>query len=578
MSHRRTSTVFIAAALMLAAVLTLFVVELERGEDRERREVTQRFEERASVSAALTESLFSSTSDSTAAELRKSFGGERIDEDRLRARAAQGNTAIAIVIDRRRRVLGSTERDPALVQRLVADPSVQRVLDGAKYALSDHIEQIGRPRGDGLLYVLRYPSSRDGDRLHISGFGTDVLSGFLGAYLARIPDAGQTSSYVLDSKGVVIGSPVRAQRPGTPVGERGLLGAIRMGTATEQSGGVFGAGDDEKRFTSVPVANSTWSVVLTTRSDGLFAGVDSSTEWTILAALALAGLLALILLVAAIRASNAVGRANLQLAGANADLGRSNDELQRSNAELAQFASVASHDLQEPLRKVQMFGDQLERRHGAAIPEEGLDYLRRMRAAARRMSELIEDLLHLSRVTSLAAPAEDVDLRRVAQDVVGDLEATIGEAGAQVEIGALPVVRADPFQMRQLLQNLIVNAVKFRRPGEAPVVTVAAGPLMPAQPGLVTFTVTDNGIGIEADQQERVFEIFERLHSTDVYEGTGIGLALCRKIAERHGGSISLSSQVGRGSTFTITLPEGPDGRDGRDGEAPGRALTGAEA
>ncbi len=241
------------------------------------------------------------------------------------------------------------------------------------------------------------------------------------------------------------------------------------------------------------------------------------------------------------------------LEAVNATLERTNIELSRSNGELEQFASVASHDLQEPLRKVQTFGDQLERRFADDLPDEAKDYLRRMRNASARMSVLIDDLLRFSRVTTHAKPHVTVDLERVARDVVQDLEARIDESNGTVEIGALPAVEADATQMRQLLQNLIANALKFHRDGVAPVVRVDAVPT--DEPGMVAFSVADNGIGFEATYEDRIFKVFERLHPRDVYAGTGIGLALCRKIAERHGGSIHGDGRPGEGATFTVVLP-----------------------
>ena len=231
------------------------------------------------------------------------------------------------------------------------------------------------------------------------------------------------------------------------------------------------------------------------------------------------------------------------------------EKLERSNRELQDFAYIASHDLQEPLRKVASFGDLLQRRYGAALGDEGCDYLERMRSAARRMNTLITDLLSLSRVATQTRPFAPVDLAVIAREVVSDLDVRIEQSGARVEIGALPVIQADPLQMRQLLQNLIGNALKFQAPGVAPVVTVSC--LLGAEPNGATCTlaVADNGIGFDEQYRERIFAPFQRLHSRSEYEGTGMGLAICRRIAERHQGILTASSTVGQGATFLITLP-----------------------
>jgi len=233
-------------------------------------------------------------------------------------------------------------------------------------------------------------------------------------------------------------------------------------------------------------------------------------------------------------------------------------KIERSNRELQDFAYVASHDLQEPLRKIQAFGDRLRDRFGATLGDQGRDYLERMQSAANRMSQLIKDLLSFSRVTTKAQPFARVDLATVACEVVGDLEILLEKTGGRVDVGPLPTIDADPVQMRQLLQNLIGNALKFHRPGEAPHVAVCAEQKSAARNGAgaeYELRVRDDGIGFDEKYLDRIFNVFQRLHGRGHYEGTGIGLAICRKIAERHGGSITAHSQLDKGATFVVTLP-----------------------
>jgi PAS domain S-box-containing protein len=229
-------------------------------------------------------------------------------------------------------------------------------------------------------------------------------------------------------------------------------------------------------------------------------------------------------------------------------------ELRRSNGELEQFAYVASHDLQEPLRKIQAFGGRLKAKFRPLLGEQGQDYIDRMQSSAARMQLLINDLLAFSRVSTRGQEFRDVDLKAVARDVISDLEARILQTGADVPVGELPTLRADPLQMRQLLQNLIGNALKFHREGVPPVVEVSAA----VEDGVCRLEVSDNGIGFEERYLDRIFQVFQRLHGRGVYEGTGVGLAICKKIAERHGGSITARSTPGQGSTFIVALPLNP--------------------
>jgi PAS domain S-box-containing protein len=236
-----------------------------------------------------------------------------------------------------------------------------------------------------------------------------------------------------------------------------------------------------------------------------------------------------------------------------------NEKLQQSNRELQDFAYVASHDLQEPLRKIQAFGDRLERKYAGALNEEGCDYLQRMRHAAKRMQILIEDLLTFSRVSTKSQPFAQVSLGDITRDVLSDLEIRIEQTGATVQIDALPTLDADPLQMRQLMQNLVGNALKFSQPDVPPVIKIS-GNFSTSQtaniPGnLCQITVQDNGIGFEEKYTDRIFTVFQRLHGRGEFEGSGVGLAVCRKIVERHNGHITAKSAVGQGATFIITLP-----------------------
>lgn len=237
------------------------------------------------------------------------------------------------------------------------------------------------------------------------------------------------------------------------------------------------------------------------------------------------------------------------------------EELQRSNRELEEFAFVASHDLQEPLRKIRAFGDRLLHKYSGPLGERGADYVARMHSASERMSLLINDLLSFSRVTTKRSPFVKVDLNSTLAKVLEDLEYSIEESGGKVESSDLPAIDADSTQIGQVFMNLISNSLKFRRADMTPVISIRyeLGDHCKVDPAdereWCCLFVTDNGIGFEQEYANRVFNLFQRLHGRDEYAGTGIGLALCRKIIERHGGTIQVASEPNNGTQFCIRLP-----------------------
>jgi PAS domain S-box-containing protein len=240
---------------------------------------------------------------------------------------------------------------------------------------------------------------------------------------------------------------------------------------------------------------------------------------------------------------------------------RQRQELARSNQELQEFAFIASHDLQEPLRKILTFGDRLSNTPNNNFTPQEQDYLARMQNAALRMQTLIKDLLTLSRVTTRGQPFVSVNLNQIVQEVLSDLEVSIQQTNASLEVSNLPTIPADPLQMRQLLQNLIANALKFHHPQTPPVVKISSQVIhnqleeFSLVSEMCQITVEDNGIGFAQQYVDRIFQIFQRLHSREEYKGTGMGLAICRKIVERHHGTITAESQPGRGAKFIVTLP-----------------------
>ncbi len=228
-------------------------------------------------------------------------------------------------------------------------------------------------------------------------------------------------------------------------------------------------------------------------------------------------------------------------------------ELSRANQDLEQFAWSASHDLQEPLRNVKIFSELLSRRHAAKLDGEAHDFLRNVTDSASRMEGLVRDLLAYTQTNTAGVPPQAVESGRILRAALANLDSAISETNASIENDPLPAVPAHAAQLQQLFQNLIGNAIKYHRPGVAPVIKVSAI----RQNGDWRFAIADNGIGIEPRYRDRIFGLFKRLHAQNEYPGTGIGLALCLRIVERHHGRIWVESQPGKGSTFYFTLPAG---------------------
>ncbi len=501
------------AALVLLALLTVFAIELSNTQAKSKQDVEARVHERGVLAGALIDSLFKTTQQQIPA-YEKLYGGPTVSSRTLDEKAGQGQSAYIAILGPTGAVLAHSSGFNAQARAaLGVSAALALVRRGHPYALGN-ITPYGTK---GVLeYAVALPTPY-GRRIMLTGVPPTSLSGFLAADLREIPGVAGAHNYVLDGANTVLAS----TNPARPAGYR-FTGTEAVDALAQSSGDRHG-----HYYVVTPLTNSTWRIVLAAPNGPLFASVSGLHKWVpwlIFVAFAIVAVIALALARRALRASAAVREANArlevlngQLASTNESLYRRAAELGRSNSELEQFASIASHDLQEPLRKVRTFTQRLTEIEATNLSDTGRDYLERCNSAAARMQRLIEDLLQFSRVATHGRPFAPVDLNQVTREVLVDLEDQIERSGATVQVGELETISADALQMRQLLQNLVSNAIKFRRPDIAPEVRIDS-----SQDGPNTrIVVSDQGIGFEEQYSRRIFRVFERLHGRNEYPGTG---------------------------------------------------------
>jgi signal transduction histidine kinase len=556
----------VAGGVLVLAVLTAFAVELAQSQAASKRHLENNAHQRAVLVSGLIDAVFQQTTH-IGVDARTALSAPQVTRSELDD--VDSAKEYVALLDAHGGLIAHSDGFTA-ADRAALDGSaiVNMVRGGRSWAISD----VGRGHVVDLISTI---DGARGRRILVTAVPLASLSAFIASELHKVPGVTSQHQLVVDGRGVVVSSTV-ADRPAGYVFHTAAQRQVLAGGA-----GIVHSANGVRYYDSVPLANTNWKLLLTVPTSAFFAPVSGFRHWlpwVIFAAFGIVAMVALMLVGRSIRTAARIRVTNAQLSATNAELfstqqslqevnetlavtnsalERSNDELERharelvrSNTELDQFASIASHDLQEPLRKVRTFTERISATEAANLSERGVDYLRRANASAERMQILIEDLLRFSRVSTQGRPFTSVDLNAVARDVLDDLFAQLEREGATVTIGTLPTINADASQMRQLLQNLISNALKFQREGVPCRVDVEAT----VDSGWMTLVVKDNGIGFEPQYSRRIFRVFERLHGRGTYPGTGIGLALCRKIAERHGGTIVAVGVPDEGATFTVTM------------------------
>jgi signal transduction histidine kinase len=578
----------IGLAALGLALLGVFTYVILDSQATSRRRAEQGFGAEAAISARLVASIFTTSATSGEAAATKSFGGRTVDVGALTTVAKQSGRAYMLILDRNGKLIAASRGAPAAV-RARATSSASKHIRAALEGRSSFSDELPAAAGKGYTLEWAMPFMTPfGRRVEVSPLDSGLIFNFLSNSLSQSRQGDPSAlAYVLDSQDRVVAASGEAVKPGSLPDTPRLLKKL----ATNAQGPYRDRLGVGRYFVSAPVQGSSWRIVLSERTSRLYGVLSGSRSWflfLLLGAFGLVGAASLLFFRRALQSGAKLAQANDELTAANVTLEERvaertavaeerARELARSNEELEAFSSVASHDLQEPLRKIRMFGDRLRERLGDGLPEEPASDLERMQNAAERMQRLINDLLDFSRVTHRGKEFEPVDLGKVTEEVISDLEARVVELNARVEVSGLPVIEADRMQMRQLMQNLVGNALKFHRADEPPVIRIRGEVIAgqpPRFPGEATaaarcvITVEDNGIGFDEQHSERIFAAFERLHSRSAYEGTGIGLSISRKIVWRHGGLITAKSTSEHGATVTVTLPlSHSKGRDGGDAQ-----------
>jgi signal transduction histidine kinase len=523
-SRRLAGGLFAVVLVLLAGVAW----QLARTESAGRAALRDRFADRAPVATSVVDALLDTAFAQQSRTLGPRMGGAHVPRAALDALNRQDKALSTTVLDVRGRVVGASSDAPhrrgfAAFERLAlrTGHSLSPVHPGA----TPTITSAARLR------------TSSGIRLLVTTSPAKALTTFLAGTLKPLVGAkGGGAALVVDGRGRPIAAVGRAA---------GIARALQRRPATRRRGQLDVAGGT-RFYAASKIEGSDWRTVVAVPSSTLYAPASGAGRWLVWGIL---GVLAAVLLggVVLILRMMETGR---RLTGANASLEAANQDLERSNADLEQFAYVASHDLSSPLRSVSSFSRMLSKRHAGGQDPEADRWAGFVEDGVDRMQRIIDDLLRYSRVNQADLRAEPVGLGAVMEEVERGLAPVLEEREAELTWEPLPTVLAERTHLSQVLQNLVVNATTYVAPGVTPRVHVSAR----QEGAMCRISVTDNGIGVEPEHVERIFKMFQRLHDQREHPGSGIGLAISKRIVERHGGRMDVEAHPGGGSTFSFTV------------------------
>ena len=532
--QRRGRAVF-ASAILVAALLGVLAYAIAHSQSTSRDDAQKRFQAQATVTASLTHALLGILESESSQQAAKTFSGQ-ISAAQLDLMARKSHDTYVIIMSGSGTVLATSAGAPH--GAISKSSQISVALTHAEHGKSWFGDVSRGSMGTSLLVEAVPFSTASGKRIAVIGAPLSVLSNFFSAYLKGALEAASSSGLIVDSTGHALGSST-AMKPGQPV-TANLQRALR-------NPGVQPVSEGGGRYVaSAPIGTSTWRVIMTEPGSALYPPLIGSQRWIlwlVFAAVALAGMLAVFLLARVLAGAERVStQAEV--------IQRANDALAKANAELDAFSYSVSHDLRAPLRAIDGFSRILIEEAMAELSEEHQRYLGLVRANTQKMGELIDDLLSLSRVGSHALARQTVDVNSLVAEVHASFTDEIADREVEITIGDLPEVQADRALLRQVFQNLMSNALKYSRDESPARVSVIAE----HNGDEAVFTVRDNGVGFDMRYASKLFEVFQRLHRAEDYEGTGVGLAIVARIVSRHGGRIWAESSPGEGAAFHFTL------------------------
>jgi signal transduction histidine kinase len=506
----------------------------------QRRDLRSRYADRVDVATALVGSLLTVAYNGQRQNAAERYAGP-VTPASLDAEVRRGNARYLLVLDSTGTVVAGSARAPAGVS-----PQRMRVVKAA--LASPGMYGLGELEGGILESAVAYPTA-GGKRILVTGSPVKGFADFLRGSLAPVPQGDSGRTWVFDGAGNIVAS-VNAPANLKPTPE------LVSRSLTEREGEFTSPNTGEERFFAAgTIPQTNWRIVAGISRDSLYSTASGGARWTPWFILGLGALSLLgigVLLRRLLRTRARLRSANESLVDSRLRLEERAAELERSNADLEQFAYAASHDLSEPLRTVAGFSQLLAARYQGRLDADADEMIRFMGDGVDRMQQLIDDLLLYSRVGRAPLKEEVVDLNDALDEARAWLGPAVDDAGASISCDDLPSVRGERGQLAQVFQNLLGNAIKFTAPGVTPAVRVSAT----ASGGEWRITVTDNGIGVDPEQADAIFKMFGRLHPADEFPGTGIGLALVKRIVERHGGRIWVERGSAGGSVFVFTLPD----------------------